>query len=91
MSQSALPTALLVEDSRIVREYIAAFLRRMNFQVLTTGDGVRALELLAHHPVDLIVTDLNMPSMDGLMFIDRLRAHRSFQNIPILVMTSVQN
>ncbi len=84
-------TALLVEDSTIVREYIAAFLRRLNFQVITANNGLRALEMLAHHAVDLIVTDLNMPGMDGLMLIDRLRSHKRFQKVPILVMTSVNN
>lgn len=79
---------LLVEDSETVRTIFAQSLRAAGFGVLEAADGLEALESLRHAAVDLVVTDLEMPRLDGFELIARLREEPSFETLPIVVVTS---
>lgn len=59
------PTILIVEDEPLVCETIELILSDRGFDVLTAGDGARALRLVAEQPVDLLFTDVTMPGMNG--------------------------
>jgi two-component system chemotaxis response regulator CheY len=80
---------LVVDDSSTVRKFVAASLNMKGFRVLTAADGIEALELMPTEKVDLIITDLNMPDMDGYEFIRTLRETPEYQSIPIIVLSSM--
>ena len=80
---------LVVEDSLTTRELEASMLRAAGYDVDAARDGLEALELLARKTFDLVVTDLQMPRMDGFAFMKRLRADRRFKDIPVIVVSSL--
>jgi two-component system chemotaxis response regulator CheY len=79
---------LTVDDSRTMREMVAMTLRNAGFHVIQADDGVNALKVLADNEVDIIITDLNMPNMDGLQLVKALRAKPEFKGTPILFLTT---
>jgi CheY-like chemotaxis protein len=80
---------LVVDDSATVRKFVAASLNMKGFRVVTAGDGIEALELMPSEKFDLIITDLNMPDMDGYQFIRTVRETPEFRQIPIIVLSSM--
>ena len=82
------PCILTVDDSSTMRQMIAFTLKGANFDVLEAGDGVHALEVAQGRKLDLIITDVNMPRMDGITLVQRLRALPEFRFTPILVLTT---
>ncbi|KQT44441.1 Fis family transcriptional regulator [Aureimonas sp. Leaf454] len=82
-------TILTVDDSRTMREMLRRALEASGFNVVQAEDGVHGIEVLQGmaYP-DVIITDVNMPRMDGLQFIEEVRSDQSFRAIPILVLTT---
>jgi two-component system chemotaxis response regulator CheY len=81
-------TVLTVDDSRTMREMVSMTLRGAGFAVVQAEDGVDALKVLRENEVDVIITDLNMPNMDGLQLVKELRAKPEFKGKPILFLTT---
>jgi two-component system, chemotaxis family, chemotaxis protein CheY len=81
-------TALIVDDSSSVRQMVGYTLRQAGFAVLEGHDGADALEKLGDQRVNLIITDLNMPVMDGIEFIRHLRAKPNSRYTPVLMLTT---
>ncbi|MGI4791609.1 MAG: response regulator [Janthinobacterium lividum] len=84
-------TALIVDDSTSMRQMVAMTLKGAGFEVLEGGNGQEALSKLGTAPgskVDLIITDLNMPVMDGLAFIKQVRTQAASRFTPILMLTT---
>ena len=82
-------TALVVEDSPTMRQLIVFALRRIRgLEVLEADDGVDALRKLAASKLDIILTDINMPIMDGLKLVKRVRSDEALKNIPIIIITT---
>jgi len=80
---------LTVDDSRSMRALLRMTLDEAGFDVAEAEDGQAALDWLEEHEVDLVITDINMPRLDGFGFIERLRAeHRRHVDRPILVLTT---
>jgi two-component system chemotaxis response regulator CheY len=79
---------LTVDDSSTMRQMISFTLRGASFEVIEAGDGVEALEVAADKELSLIITDVNMPRMDGLSLVQKLRAMPKFKFTPILVLTT---
>jgi Response regulators consisting of a CheY-like receiver domain and a winged-helix DNA-binding domain len=80
-----MPTVLVVEDERDIREVLRRYLERAGLSVLTTGTGAEAIRLLTSAPPDLVVLDLGLPDVDGT---DVLREVRAAGNIPVVVLTA---
>jgi two-component system, chemotaxis family, chemotaxis protein CheY len=80
--------AITVDDSRAMREMIAAVLRGAGFEVLQAEHGKDAFAMLENDQVDVVVTDLNMPHMDGISLVKALRALPSYRTTPILILTT---
>ena len=78
---------LLVEDHPEVREYMASLIRE-NYEVILANNGVDALQQLEKYKIDLVITDLMMPYMDGYELMDHLKNEERFSNIPILVVSA---
>ncbi|MCA9694602.1 MAG: response regulator [Nannocystaceae bacterium] len=80
---------LVVEDSPPMRSMIVFALRGLaGVTVVEADDGVDALRKLAKEDFDLILTDINMPILDGLKLIKRLRADVSYERVPVIVITT---
>ena len=82
-------TALVVEDSPTMRQLIVFALNRIRgLNVLEANDGVDALRKLTAQRLDIIVTDINMPIMDGLKLVRRVRSDEAMKDIPIIIITT---
>ena len=80
---------LTIDDSKTMRDMLMLTLIEAGFDVLQAVDGQDGLDVLAKEPpVDVIITDINMPRMDGYEVIRQLRAKPEFQKMPILVLTT---
>lgn len=80
---------LVVDDSKTIRNLVAFVLKGEGFKVSTAEDGLDAIEKLCSlDPVDLIVSDVNMPRMDGFTFIKNIRAQDAYKNVPIVVLST---
>jgi two-component system chemotaxis response regulator CheY len=80
---------LIVDDSVSMRQMVSFTLRQGGFEVIEAGHGQEALEKLAGvASVDLIITDLNMPVMDGITFIHNVRKQPALMRKPILMLTT---
>ncbi len=77
---------LIVDDSEMVRNFHSYILRDAGFEVRTAADGAEAFELFLKERFDLIITDINMPRMDGLTFIRKVR--QLDPNIPIIIVST---
>ncbi|HTR68543.1 MAG TPA: response regulator [Terriglobales bacterium] len=80
--------ALVVDDSVTMRQMVSFTLREANFEVLEAENGQDALKKIEGQALDLIVTDLNMPVMDGITFIRQARALPATKYVPILMLTT---
>ena len=83
-----MPTILAVDDSPSMREMVAFTLERAGFDVIQAEDGVEALEKAKGKSVNLVLTDINMPNMDGIKLITELRALPEYKFTPILTLTT---
>ena len=82
-------TALVVEDSPTMRQLIVFALRRIRgLEVLEADDGVDALRKMAATKLDIILTDINMPIMDGLKLVKRVRTDPVHKDTPIIIITT---
>ncbi len=81
-------TVLTVDDSRTMRDMLRLALAQAGFEVLQAEDGVAGLEMLDLERPDVIVTDINMPRLDGFGFIEGVRSDERNRAIPILVLTT---
>ena len=79
---------LAVDDSRTMREMVCFTLRSAGFEVSEAEDGKKALTALETAKVDLVVTDINMPNMDGIALIRSLRADARHRAMPIIILTT---
>ncbi|MEE9441159.1 MAG: response regulator [candidate division Zixibacteria bacterium] len=86
-------TVLVVDDSRTIVKFVSFSLKNRGFNVLTASDGMDAIEKISTHatPVDLIITDLNMPNVDGYELISTLRKNSKYQEIPIIILSSEED
>ncbi len=79
---------MTVDDSKTMRDMVGFTLRSAGFTVIAAEDGKQAIGLLATNSVDVIITDLNMPVMDGVTLIRTLRADPRWRAVPILMLTT---
>lgn len=84
MSQSI----MVVDDSASVRQLMGFSLAGANYRVVEAANGQEALELFDKEDISMVITDLNMPKMDGLQLIRELRSGRASRFMPIVLLTS---
>ena len=85
MTQS---TILTVDDSRTMRDMLRLALADAGYRVVQAVDGVHGLEVLSSERPNVIITDINMPRLDGFGFIEQVRTNSRFLGVPILVLTT---
>ena len=81
-------TILTIDDSRTMRDMLMMALSDAGYRVIQAVDGVDGLETLAAEGADVVITDINMPRLDGFGFIEGMRADPSNRAIPVLVLTT---
>jgi two-component system chemotaxis response regulator CheY len=82
---------LIVDDSSVMRKIVERSLRQAGLdtlRVFEAGSGIDGLELLKAEHVDLILSDINMPSMDGLEFLRQIRAQNLAPGVPVVMITT---
>jgi two-component system chemotaxis response regulator CheY len=82
---------LVVDDSATIRKILTRVLRQTGMAIQTiheAGDGQEALALLALHRIDLVLSDINMPKMDGLQLLASLKASPHWQKIPVVMIAA---
>jgi two-component system chemotaxis sensor kinase CheA len=79
---------MVVDDTMMVRELQRSILERGGYRVRTASDGAEALALLNEEPADLVVTDLEMPNLDGFQLVKSIRSHPRLTNVPVLIVSS---
>ena len=82
---------LIVDDSSVMRKIVERSLRQAGLeivQVLEASNGAEALVVAQNNALDLILSDINMPTMDGLEFVRRLRNVENAKNVPVIMITT---
>jgi two-component system chemotaxis response regulator CheY len=80
-------TILVVDDYSTSQRLLGFILRQNDHTVVTAIHGLSALEQLAERSIDLVITDLSMPEMDGMTLLQELRANPRYQNLPVIILT----
>jgi CheY-like chemotaxis protein len=81
-------TILVVDDANLTHMLMEVMIQRLNHTALFADNGEEALEILATNPVDLVISDIKMPYMDGLTLLDKLRADEQYSQLPVVIMTA---
>ena len=79
---------LAVDDSAAMRQMVGITLTGAGHQVQQANDGCEALEIAEKQKFDLVITDVNMPNMDGITLVRELRNRASYKYVPLLVLTT---
>lgn len=79
---------LVVDDSPLTRELLVQLLESVGYHVVQAGDGAQALERLSREAVDIVVSDLEMPVVDGLELTRRLKSHPTLRSLPVVIVTT---
>ncbi len=79
---------LVVDDSPLTRELLVSLLESVGYEIVQAGDGGEALQRLAREAVDAVVTDLEMPVVDGLELTRRLKGHPTLRSLPVVIVTT---
>ncbi|MGA2187979.1 MAG: response regulator [Steroidobacteraceae bacterium] len=81
-------TILAVDDSASMRQMVSFTLKHAGYEVIEAADGVDALEYARSNSVNLVLTDVNMPRMDGITLVRELRQLSAYKFTPMLVLTT---
>jgi len=82
---------LIVDDSSVMRKIVERALRQAGLELTVVheaGTGIEGLDVLRSKPVDLILSDINMPTMDGLEFLRQIRAQNLAPGVPVVIVTT---
>ena len=85
------PTILIAEDSKFFRNQVKGYMTEAGYEVIEAEDGVEALEQLEEHfdDISLLVTDIEMPNMDGFLLTEQIRKNPRFKGLPIIALTTL--
>ncbi len=81
-------TIMIVDDSATLRQVVSIALKGAGYDVLEAGDGRQALALLDGRKISLIISDVNMPNMDGLTFVSEAKKLAAYRFTPIIMLTT---
>lgn len=79
---------LTVDDSVSIRAMVGLTLKSAGYEVIEASDGLDAINKLKDISVDLVITDVNMPNMDGIELVKQIRSHPDHKFVPILLLTT---
>lgn len=79
---------VIVEDDEFIRDLVAEKIESSGFDVVAVAEAESVLELLTEMSTDLVILDLNLPSMTGLECMSHIKAHEAFAGIPIIIFSN---
>ena len=79
---------LSVDDSLTIRSMVKTILENEGFEVVSANDGVEAMEIAREQSFDLVLSDINMPNMNGISLVSKLRRLDGYADIPIIMLTT---
>jgi len=79
---------LVVDDCDTTRKLLSYIIKERGYRIITASNGIEALEILAANQIDLVLTDLNMPQMDGLELSRNITENGAYSNLPIIMVTT---
>jgi len=82
---------LVVDDSITTRTLEKSILETAGYEVVTATDGLQALQRLQEQYIDLVVSDVEMPNMDGIALVSTLRANKEYKYLPLILVTSLES
>ena len=91
MTATALLDVLIVDDSAAIRKILQRVLRQTDLplgEIREAGDGTEAVEILKNRTFGLILSDINMPQMDGLQLLGRIKEMEHLRNVPVIMITT---
>ncbi len=77
-----------IDDSKSIRQFVTSILTAMGHDVITASDGNEAMAIARDHKFDLVLSDINMPGMNGISLISKLRRLEGYEYIPIIMLTT---
>ncbi|MFA7288875.1 MAG: response regulator [Melioribacteraceae bacterium] len=80
---------LVADDSPTIRKFVSVALTVKGYDIISCSDGMEALEKLPTNKIDLLITDLNMPNVDGFELINIVRNNNDLKELPIIVLSSL--
>ena len=81
-------TILVAEDNRVNQRMLTFTLKKSGHEVVTALHGIEALDQLAQHDIDLVIADIDMPEMDGVTLVKKMRADDAYRSLPVIVLTA---
>ena len=81
-------TILTIDDSASIRQLVSLTLTATGHKVIEAGNGLQGYEKAVSEPVHAVITDLNMPLMNGIEFIRKFRTHPASKGVPIILLTT---
>jgi len=81
-------TIMIVDDSTSLRQVVGITLKRAGFDVIEAGDGLQALDKLDGRKINLIISDVNMPNMDGISFVSMAKQRPAYRFTPVIMLTT---
>ncbi len=81
-------TIMTVDDSASIRMMVSFSLKGAGFEVVEAVDGVDAQSKLDHHDISMVIADVNMPVMDGIQFVKKMRTHPKYKFTPVVMLTT---
>lgn len=82
-------TILVVEDSEVTRSLVVSILKNRNYRILEADDGNHGWNMLQRHKVDLVLSDIQMPGMNGLELLETIRSSPQYNNLPVVILTTL--
>lgn len=79
---------LVIDDSRAIRQSLMVALSKEGYEVIEAENGIHALELMKTNPIGLFISDVNMPEMDGITFLKKIKEDRDNRHTPVIMLTT---
>lgn len=81
-------TILIVDDSSSMRQVVSMTLKQAGYEVIEAHDGKHALSKLAGQRIHLVISDINMPNMDGITFVQEMKKIAAYKFVPVIMLTT---
>ncbi|HPG29574.1 MAG TPA: response regulator [bacterium] len=83
-----MPNLLLIDDSPTMRKMIKLALKSLNLTIFESNNGIEGIEILNNEKIDIAMTDLNMPEMNGFDFLRYMRQNENYSNTPVIIVST---
>jgi two-component system chemotaxis response regulator CheY len=79
---------MVVDDSNAIRQSLGFTLKSAGYEVVEAGNGVDALKLMKEHSIGLFISDVNMPEMDGITLLKKIKCDKDYMHTPVIMLTT---